>query len=397
MSFLSVSLMTFIFPMVAILALGAGEFEAGLIVALEKTAFLLIGLPAGVWVDRMRRRPVLIGADLLRAALLLSIPATWAVGMLTLEQVYLVALLLGACTVFYDVAYVSFLPSIVERRLTVDANGRLEILRSGSVLLGPVTGGALVGWLGAPLALLASGVGIGASTGWLTKINVHERTEPMNSQGMRRQVMEGPRFIWNEKVIRGTAICTGAVNFCFSGFMIMFEVRMLRDLGTAPQTMGYIVLVAGLGGVVGGLVNKHLVNLIGFGRTIFAAAACMPWAIAIVCLAGPGLSGIVIAAAGMFLATAAIVIFNVNQVSYRQTMTPDNMLGRLTASVRMLAWGSMPAGALLAGIAGEVYGAHAIMWAAAAVALLGALPLLTTPLWKMKELPASNVSETASA
>ncbi|MFC4335775.1 MFS transporter [Salininema proteolyticum] len=387
-SFLAFELMVFVFPLVALLTLDATAFEMGLLVALEKAAFLLIGLPTGVWVDRMRRRPILIGADLLRGALLLSVPAAWALDALTIWQLYAVALLLGACTVFYDVAYNSFVPGIVGKDQLMDANGRLEALRSGITLAAPGAGGNLVGWLGAPVALVASGAGIAASAGWVARIKAVENPVPRDGKGMWEQVKEGFGFIWKERVIRGTAVCTGLANLFYSAFIAISTLYLVRDLGLSVTTVGYLGIVGGLGGVFGGAMSRRCARLFGFGKSIYLGTVGASAAVGLVGFARPGTpAAIPIVGAGMFLMTFFVVVYNVNQLSYRQRMTPSRILGRMTASVRTLAWGSMPTGSLIGGLVGEAYGARAVVWTAAIGALLAVVPLLTTPLWGMRTMP----------
>src|SRR5690606_36503510 len=188
-------------PLVAVLALDADEFEVGLLAATSTLAFLLIGLPAVAWVDRMRRRNVLVNTDLARAAVLLSVPLAWWGGVLTLWHLYAAALAVGALTVFFDVAYQSYLPSLVGRERLVEGNAKLETVRSTAQVGGPALAGQLIAWLTAPVALAADAIAMGASALFVVRIRRREpRPDAARGTDLASDIKEGLAFVLRNRL-----------------------------------------------------------------------------------------------------------------------------------------------------------------------------------------------------
>ncbi|MFF5211531.1 MFS transporter [Streptosporangium sp. NPDC000396] len=374
-------------PLVAVLALKASAFETGLLVAAETAAFLLVGLPAGVWVDRMRRRRILITADLVRGALLASVPIAWWLGGLTLPQLYGVALGTGLATVFFDIAYQSYLPSLVGRDRLVDGNAKLEIVRTAAQVAGPGAGGGLIQLLTAPVAVLVDAISFLGSALFLWRIDATERVpDRTERRGLLKEIGEGLRFVATHRILRMIAACTATANFS-NGMLLAIEMIFLtRTIGLSPGAVGLLFSMAAVGGLVGAAAVGPVSNRIGSARTIWLSVLVTGPFMLLVPLSGPGW-GMSLFAIGMFVNSVGVVLYNVSQVSFRQGVTPEHMLGRMNATMRFLVWGTLPLGGLAGGALGEAFGPRATLWIVAALAVLAVVPLLLSPLRTMRDLP----------
>ncbi|MFB9720773.1 MFS transporter [Planobispora longispora] len=363
--------------LVAVLALDASPFEVGLVTAAETAAFLVLGLPAGVWVDRLRRRPILIWSDLLRAAALASVPLAVALDALTLPQLYLVALLMGLGTVFFDVAHMSFLPSLVGRDDLLRGNGVLETMRSTAVLSGPALGGWLVHAVTAPIALLADAVSYLVSALLLGGVRAEEAPAPAaERRSLREEIAEGVRYVVDHPMLRRLAM-VGAVTMLSNGVWFVAQpFFLLRTLGVSPGLYGLLLTGAPVGGLIGAALAPRLAARYGTGRAMCGGAVLASAAPLLVPLAAGGWR-LALYPLGCLLLGVGGSVYNVNQLSYRQRITPERLLGRMNASMRFLMWGAAPAGGLLGGTLGTWFDAHAILWVAVCGFFLAHLPVLT--------------------
>ncbi|GII87323.1 MFS transporter [Sphaerisporangium siamense] len=363
-------------PLAAVLLLHAGPMQVGLLATAQMLAFLVIGLPAGVWVDRLPRRRVLVVADLVRAAVLVSVPVAAAAGVLGMPQLYAVALVGGVCTVFFDVAHMSYLPSIVARDALARANGTIETIRSAAALAGPGAGGWLVQVVTAPVALLADAISFALSAALLGGIPV--RGEPpvrTERAGLRRELAEGVRYVAGHPVLRVVAM-VGALAMLSNGIWAASQTLYLIDvLGLGPGAYGLVVAAGAVGGVVGGLTAPRATARWGTGRTMWGSAAVALLVAPIAPLASPGWQ-VALFPLGLALGGLAGGVFNVAQLTYRQSTCPEHLLGRMNAGMRFLMWSAMPFGGLAGGFVGERYGVVTALWAAALTTGLAHLPVL---------------------
>lgn len=259
-------------PLVAVVVLDATPFEVGLLTAAETAAFLLVGLPAGAWLDRMRKLPVLIRADVVRCLAVGSIPSAAAFGVLTMAQLYLVALVTGVATVFFDVAHQSFLPSVLPREQLVGGNGAIETVRSSAQIVGPGLGGGLVQLLGAPLAIVADACGYLASALLLVRIRVEEpRPEPEPGRSLRAEVAEGVRFVLGHPLLRAIATATAVSNLFAAVLAAVQTVFWVRVLHLAPGAIGLLLSASAVGGLAGALCAGRLAARFGQARLIWLA------------------------------------------------------------------------------------------------------------------------------
>ncbi|WP_414170442.1 MFS transporter [Streptoverticillium reticulum] len=374
-------------PLVAVLELDAPAFQVGLLTAAETAAFLLVGLPAGAWVDRMRKLPLLIRADVVRALAMATVPLAGAAGVLTMAQLYAVALVTGVATVFFDVAHQSYLPQLLPRDRLVAGNGALEAVRSTSQVAGPGIGGGLVQLVGAHLAIVANAFGYALSALFLLGIRRPESTpEPAPGASLRADIAEGLRFVLGHPLLRVIAVTTALGNFFTAVLMATQTVFLVRVAGLEPAALGLMLSVSAVGGLAGALCAGRLAGRFGQARIIWLSPLVTgPFAL-LWPLSGKGTTALFALASGVVFFGA--VVYNVAQVSFRQSLCPPRLLGRMNATLRFLMWGTLPLGALAGGAVAGAYGTRAALWLCAAGFLLVPLPLLLSPLRRMRDLPA---------
>jgi MFS family permease len=382
-------------PLVAIVVLVATPFEVALLGTVAFLPFILLGLPAGVWVDRLRRRPILIAGDLGRAVLLASIPVAFVLGVLTIWQLYVVAFLVGSLTVFFDVAYQSYLPSLVEREDLVDGNAKLEISRSGAALVGPSLGGILVEWLTAPVAILVDSVSYVGSALFIFLIRRHE-PEPVHPDveaggerpSMRSDIAQGIRYVAGHRQLRLIALSTGTSNFFNQLVFALLLVYAVRELGMSAGVIGVVFAIGNLGFLAAAVTATRLQRRMGLGPAIILGGAVSTVAVFLVPLATPATAAPLLIVEGV-LAGFGMVVYNVNQVSFRQAITPERMQGRMNATMRFIVWGTIPIGSIIGGALGTTIGILPTIWIGAIGGLLGMVPLLLQPVRSLRALPAS--------
>ncbi|MDY0813737.1 MFS transporter [Kitasatospora purpeofusca] len=375
-------------PLVAVGTLAATPFEAGLLVAFEYLAFLLIGLPAGAWVDQVRQRPVMIAADVVRAVLLCSVPVASWLGALTLPQLYAVAFGMSVCTAFFDVAHGSYLPHLVADEHLVAANVRIEASRSSVQVGGPGAGGALVGALTAPVALAVDVLSFGLSALLLGRIR-RSGARPTARPGvaLRTEIAEGLRFVLGDRLLRAVTLTAAVSNLCGTIGASMLMVLLAGELHLSPFLCGLVFTAEAVGGLVGSLLTVRFTARLGEGPAMCAAVAgsAVLWLLAVPLFRADGrfVLAVLLQSSGWVL----FMTFKITSVAFRQRLCPKPLLGRMTATVRFLVWGVMPIGALIGGVLGQSLGVRQALWAGALGELLAVLPVLCSPLRRMRELP----------
>lgn len=374
-------------PVIAVVTLEASPLETGYLRAAQTAAFLLVGLPAGVWVDRLRRRPIMIASDLVRAALLLSLPAAWLVGVLTLPQLYLVAFGMSVATVFFDVAHRSYLPTIVTKDQLVGGNSALETAAGVSRVAGPGVGGMAVQWLGGPLAVLADAASFLVSALFLGRIKAREAGDvqpPSDRPGLWGEIREGLGFVMRDRYLRAIALSAAISNGCGSAVAALEVVFMIDTVGVSVGLFGVLLTAGAVGGVLGAMLSAPLTRWVGQARIVFLASAVLKPFDLLIPLTTLG-AGLTFFAVPLLAGGVCGVLFNVAQASFRMAITPDRLLGRMTATMRFIAWGVLPLGAAAGGLLGEVYGTRTALWIAVIVQLLCLLPLI--PLARLRDFP----------
>lgn len=394
----------------AILLLEATPTEMGLLAAAAALPALIFGLPAGVWVDRMRRRPILIATDLGRALLLAIVPVAALLGALRMELLYLVVAAVGALTIFFDVAYQSYLPSLVGRRELVEGNSKLGMSDSVAEIVGPPLGGLLVQLVSAPLAIAIDALSYLGSALFLWRIHAPEPAgdpgaaaaraavgvvapQPGRASQMFAEIREGLLAAVGNPVLRtllGSSVILGLAGGIIGS---LYSLYAIRELGMSPALLGLTIGVGGVGALFGAFIAAPLTRRLGIGRTMAASALVMcamatliplaygPWAVALLMLSQVG--------------DVAWSVFFVNEVSLRQAVTPERLLGRVSASTQFLGAGAAPLGALLGGLLGEAFGIRTALALGVAGLVCAGAWVIASPIRPMGALPGE--AATASA
>jgi MFS family permease len=375
-------------PLAAVVALNATAGEVGLLGVFSTIAFLVIGLPAGAWVDRLRKRHVMITADIMRGTLLAWVPIGWWLGILSMPQLYAVVTLTGVATVFSDVASQSYLPALVGRSQLVSANARLVSVDALSQIAGRSLGGFLVDLLTAPVAIVANAVGY-LSSAFLLSLVRHKESRPESKGGARHlaaDVAEGVRYVFGDSRLRAIAMSSAGTNLFSNVIVWMLPVVFARQLGLADWILGVYLAVGGLGMLLGSLTARRIGRTFGIGRSQWLLALVIgPFGLLMPMIGkGPWLFA---AAFGWLLTTFRMGTGNVLQVSLRQHITPDRMLGRMNATLRVMMTGSVSIGAGIAGLVGQLFSARAALWVGAIGLAAVWIPIFFSPLRGLRELP----------
>ncbi|WP_433258932.1 MFS transporter [Streptosporangium sp. CA-135522] len=380
-------------PLVAIGLLDATPFETGLLVMFEYLAFLVIGLPAGAWVDRGSSRRVMIAGVLGRAVLMGSIPMAHWLGVLTLPQLYGVAFGVSVCTAFFDVAYQSYLPHLVDDGQLVEANVKLEATRSIAQVGGPGVGGALVGALTAPAAIVVDAAGFLAAALLLTRVgSAGQGDDTRKIAGESRlvqEIAEGLRFVFGHRTLRAITLTAAISNLCGTVGASMLLVLLNRELGLSPFLCGLVFAAEAVGALVGSLLTARMASRLGQGPAMCLSVVVSGalWLLAVPMYQADWRFAVAVALQG--LGWVVFMTFKINSVAFRQGVCPKPLLGRMTASVRFVVWGAMPVGALLGSVLGQGLGAREAIWAGVVGELFAALPMLFSPLRTLRELPTA--------
>ncbi len=342
-------------PMVAVFALQASAFEVGLISAASTFAWLVIALPAGVWVDRARRRTVMIASDIARAVLMVSIPVAWWLGVLTVTQLVIVALLVGVGSVLFTIADTAFLPNVLPKDRLADGNGAMQASLSASNVAGPGIAGLLVQLVGAPVTLLIDAVSflVSAATVGAMRTKETKPERPAKRPKLLTEVREGLRYVFRTPLPRTLAIGVGLCNVVLGGYDTVIILFLARQLHLPAGAIGLLFAVAAVGGLLGSLVAGRIARWLGDARTIVLDTAVFVGAGLLLPFTQPGL-GLIWFVVGSLLFGACIGVFNVLVISALQSTTPAHLRGRVTASTRTFTRGAIPLGALLGGALASV-------------------------------------------
>ncbi|HEY8104300.1 MAG TPA: MFS transporter [Gaiellaceae bacterium] len=366
-------------PLVAILVLQETTFRVALLTSVEFLPFLLFTLPAGVWVDRLRRRPILILSDVVRAAALLSIPIAYWLDALSIWQLYAVAFVHGTGTVFFDVSYQSYLPSLVGRDQIVEGNSKLEVSRAAANIAGPGMAGGLVSLLTAPVAILVDAISFLVSAVLLGVIRTTEKAPARaDRRPLKAELGEGLRYVFTHRYQRGMVASVALSNFFGQIVFSILLVYAVRELGFTAGTIGVILMIGNLGTLAGALTARRIGDRLGVGRTILLAAVLFSPGTLLIALAPKDLA-IPFILASMLIIGFGGILYNVTAISLIQAITPDRLLGRANASRRFVVWGVIPFGGLVGGALGSAIGLRETMVIGALGGVLAVVPILLSP------------------
>ncbi len=383
----------FALPLVAIITLDASPFAVSALVVVEFAPFLLISLPAGVLVDRMARKPILVLGDLGRFAALLTIPLAYWLDVLTIWQLFGVGFFFGICTVFFDVAYQSYLPSLVDRTQLVEGNSKLEVSRSASGLAGPALAGVLVDLLRAPVAILFDAISFLASALFLFGIRKKEQNVPTREQrreaksSMRTELREGLAWVLGNPYLRTVSSSTATFNLFGSMFFTILTIYIVRELEMSVAVMGLIFAIGQVGYMLGAVFANRIAKRVGVGRSILLGAALGIANLLVPLAPQDANQAIPFLVAALLASSFGVVLYNVTQLSMRQAITPERLQGRMNSTIRFIVWGVMPIGQLIGGALATWFGLRTAIWVGTLGISLAWVPLVFGPLLSLKEMP----------
>jgi MFS family permease len=421
-------------PAIAVLLLHVSPFEVALLGTVEFLPFLLFTLPAGVWVDRLPRRRILISGDLGRALMLATIPIAWFSGVLTIWQLYVVGFVNGLLTVFFDIADQSYLPTVLERDQLVDGNAKLQASSSIAQIIGQPLGGGIIGLLTAPVAVALDAISYVASALLVFAIRRPERASRARSSAaavsaeetadapeagasvaaevsvdrqaagadvgrasVRQEVTEGLRFVTRHRYLRNIAATTGLSNLFGNIVFAIYPIYAYVNLGLTPEQVGLAGGGFGLGAFVGAFTANRIAERIGVGPTIVASIALAAPSGLLIAIATHETAVLFLAASG-FIGSWGAVVYNVNQVSLRQAITPEPLLGRMNATMRFLVWGTIPIGQIIGGTLATVTSTQTAVWIGALASLVSFVPVALSPVRSLQRIPSpEEAAEAAEA
>jgi predicted MFS family arabinose efflux permease len=374
-------------PLLAVLTLNASTLQVSLLRTCETGAWLILGLFAGAWADRIRCRPVLVYADLARVLLFASIPVAWWFGVLTLTQVYAVLVPAGILTVLFDVAHNSYLPRMLERDRLLPGNAKLAANHSIAAVIGAGLGGILVQWLGAALTIGLDALSFLWSAGWLRSIRTPE-AEPVKSDSpnLRREIGDGMRHVFRHPLLRPLALNTMVTMLFQSAAGAIMVVYLVRGVHLQPATIGVLSMIGLLGAIVASAVTEKLSRRYGDARTLLLSSTGIGVAFTVQALTAPGwqVSWFVV---GTLLAGFCIIVSYILQVSTQQRLCPPELQGRVSATMNFVSWGAAPIGSLLGGTLATAFGLHTTLWIAGLGTLAGNAFLYFSPLRTQRTVP----------
>lgn len=385
-------------PLIAVVTLAATPAQVGLLTA-AVWAPNLLGVLAGSWVDRQpHRRPILIGADLLQAAALVSLPVAYWFGMVTLAQLFAVALLSGAGQVLSMAAYQSFFVTLVDRDRYVEANSKLSISRSASFVGGPALGGYLVQVLSAPVAVLADALSFLASAFFLTRIPATRAPVRAERPSFLTDVRDGLHYVLHHPYLRAALGCVTTVNFFTFACQALAVLFASRTLGLPPGVFGLAFGLGAVGGFLGAVLAPRLSRRYGVGRVVLAGSILFPAPIAVMALAGgPHWLAATIIAGGEALSSAGVMLFDINLNAVQTAVTADAMRSRVAGVFGTINYGARPLGAVTGGLLGSWLGVRPTLLIAAAGGTLCFLWLLPSPIPRIRALAEIDHADPAPA
>jgi MFS family permease len=379
-------------PWLAAVGLHASPIQFSLLGVLGFLPFILFALPAGVWVDRLSRRKILIVGDAARAVLLLLIPLLWVTDALRMWHLLVLSFVIGIFTVFFDVAYQSYLPSLVEREQLMEGNSKLQLTVSITQVAGPSASGGLIAAITAPYAIFVDAISFVVSTIFMVRMRhreeIPEHTAETPRSKMWPDVKEGLRWVVGHRWLRAIATCTGVSNFFSSLLFAIVILYFTRTLHLHAWETGLVFAVGSIGSIAGALFVNRLQLRIGVGPTIVITAVSFSVGGLFYPLAPKSFPLPLLMLAQMLFGFGAVA-YNITQVSLRQAITPERLQGRMNAAMRWIVWGTIPLGTLAGGAIASAYGLRAALWVGAIGGLFTFLPVTLTSVRSIREMPES--------
>ncbi|MFG1910729.1 MFS transporter [Kribbella sp. NPDC048928] len=373
----------------AVTTLHASSLQVSVLTALGSAAFLVFGIPSGVWIDGWPKRRVLLVADIARAVAIGSVPVAFALDLLTIVQLMLVAAIVGTASLFFSIAHTSILPEIVARENVSEASARLQTSDTTLRVVGPGLAGQVLGFGSGPLVYGVTAVMHVVSSLLVYRVRV---AEPPAQKPVRepfvRALTTGLRFVGGNTVLRTFLISGALINTGAGVYSAVFAVFVLRDLGVSPAAFGLATSIGGVGGIAGSLIGLRVKNLLGSVRAVMVCYSLLAVAFALVPLTVVlPLPRLVPIAASSFCFSLLLVVSSISSTGMNARVTPRALMARVTSARRFVTMGAVPVGALLGGLIATTYGNEATLWLAAALAAVTCVPFLLSPLRSVRELP----------
>jgi predicted MFS family arabinose efflux permease len=376
-------------PLVAVIVLHASTFVVGVLTAAGWLPWLVIGLPAGAWVDRLPARRVMIGCDVISAALYASVPAAAWAGVLNTGLIVAVQLLGGAASVLFMTAYQVYLPSLVRPEDLIEGNTKMQGSASAAAFAGPSLAGLVAQLVGATTAVLCNALSFVVSAVCLLGARPPRSqgaTAAAGRAGLGREIADGLQLVLRDPFLRQLSVFWAAANLALTGYAALLVVFLVRVVGLTPGAVGLLAAIPGVGGIAGALLTGRLTARFGTARALVLSTLCAVPCGLLIPLTGPGLR-LAFYVAGSLLAYTGIAVGNIIIAAFRQSYSPPGMCGRVTATMRFLIFGTSPLGALLGGSLGTWLGVREALWLLLGAATLSGTLLLTRALTASRDLP----------
>ncbi len=380
----------FTMPLVAIITLNATAFQVGILNALKFVPVIVVGIFAGVWLDRRRRRPIMIMCALGNAVLIALVPISSVAGFLSIGLLYVVITLAGALTVIFDVGALSYVPFLVEREHLTESNSKLQASIAFAGIAGPGIAGYIVGLITAPIALSADAVSYLFSAAGMVSISKREPApeQPETRVSIRQSLAEGFRAVYGTPLLRILLGQSATLNVGFGMVSTIFTVYGIRVLGFSPDKLGVAIGSLAAGALAGSLLAGRIERLLGLPLTLsLAIVGVCASPLLLLIPRDAGLTSLALAMAAWLGHGFGISVWNVNTITLRQVLTPMRLLGRMNATYRMVLFGALPVGAFLAGLLGSTVGLWHAMLISALALTTPMLWLAFSPIFRLKEMP----------
>jgi MFS family permease len=376
-------------PLVAVVTLGVSTFQVSVLTAASWVPWLVVGLPAGAWVDRVRRRPLMLVCNAVSFTVLLSVPIAAWVGILTFGHLLAVALLTGVASVFFSTAYQVYLPSVVAPEHLMEANAKLQGSESAAQVAGPSLAGLLAQVAGAVTGLAADALSFAVSSVCLLRIRTREEatvtTRPPST--LLGEIGAGLRFLWADPYLRVLTVFGALSNLALTGYQSILVVFLIRDIGVSPAVVGLLLSGMSVGGVIGAASATAIARRFGTARGLLLSEMCtVPFGL-LIPLTAPGPRILLVVLGGLAIGVG-IVSGNVLKTGFRQSYCPRHLLGRVTVSMQFVNYGTIPLGALLGGALATTIGLRPTLWIMLGGLVLSTLVLLGGPLRHGRDFPA---------
>jgi MFS family permease len=382
-------------PLTALLALHARPYEVALLATANTVPNLALGIPAGVWIDRARRRLVIIGADLGRATMLASVPVAYGLGILTLPQLYVVAVVTGSLSVLFEIASAAYLPSVVAHAQLIEANAKFEGSRVVAWAAGPSAGGGLVSLATAPVALLADAASFVASAGLIGSMSVREELRqpaPDGVESRRRDLREGAGYVLRHAYLRALLASHALANLALGIVWAIVVVYAVRDLGLTAALVGVALSLGQIGGFAGAAFGRRVAQVAGVGRTVVVAFFLFGPATLLLAVAAKT-AALLFVSVGWALENLARALYGVTATSIRQALVSHDLQARVVGFTTTAGTGAFPLGTAIGGALAGGLGLRHAMLVGALVSFLPFIPVAASPVRSLRDLPVAPVGE----